>query len=55
MFRRTQSILRRPSAASSGVKRSVFIDDLVFSIAMDRVKVQDLGKLGKDLADIKLL
>ena len=43
------------SQASSGVKRSVFIDDLVFSIAMDRVKVQDLGKLGKDLADIKLL
>jgi hypothetical protein len=43
------------SEASSGVKRSVFIDDLVFSIAMDRVKVQKLETLGKDLADIRLL
>ena len=43
------------SQANSGVKRSVFIDDLVFSIAMDRIKVQKLEKLGKDLADIRLL
>ncbi len=43
------------SQASSGVKRSVFIDDLVFSIAIDRVKVQKLQALGKDLADIRLL
>ncbi len=43
------------SQATSGVKRSVFIDDLVFSIAMDRVKVQKLQALGKDLADIRLL
>ncbi len=43
------------SHANSGVKRSVFIDDLVFSIAMDRVKVQKLQQLGKDLADIRLL
>ena len=43
------------SQATSGVKRSVFIDDLVFSIAMDRVKVQKLKALGKDLADIRLL
>ena len=43
------------SAATSGVKRSLFIDDLVFSIALDRVKVQQLQALGKDLADIRLL
>lgn len=42
------------SQATSGVKRSVFIDDEVFSIAMDRVKVQNLKTLGTDLADIRL-
>jgi hypothetical protein len=43
------------SNATSGVKRSVFVDDLVFSIATDRVKVQSLQTLGRDLADIRLL
>lgn len=43
------------SQATSDVKRSLFIDDLVFSIAMDRIKVQKLKSLGKDLADIRLL
>ena len=43
------------SGATSAVKRSLFIDDLVFSIADDRMKVQKLQTLGKDLADIRLL
>jgi hypothetical protein len=42
------------SSASSQVKRSVFLDDLVFSIATDRVKVQRLGRLGTDVSDIAL-
>jgi hypothetical protein len=43
------------SQASSAVKRSIFLDDLVFSIATDRMKVQRLPKLGEDVADIRLL
>ena len=39
------------SHANSLVKRSVFLDDLVYSIAPDRVKVQRMSKLGQDLAD----
>jgi hypothetical protein len=42
------------SHARSAVKRSVFLDDLVYSIADDRVKVQRLDKLGVDLADLSL-
>ncbi len=42
------------SRASSAVKRSVFLDDLVYSIATDRVKVQRLGALGKDVADLPM-
>ena len=38
--------------ASSTVKRSVFLDDLVYSIAEDRVKVQNLNRLGTDVADM---
>ncbi len=40
--------------ATSAVKRSVFLDELVYSIAPDRIKVQKLGALGTDLADIAL-
>jgi hypothetical protein len=43
------------SQARSAVKRSVFIDDLVFSIATDRMKVQRLAKLGADVADFWLM
>jgi hypothetical protein len=43
------------SQAGSAVKRSIFMDDLVFSIATDRMKVQRLPKLGQDVADIRLL
>jgi len=43
------------SNANSAVKRSVFLDDLVYSIATDRVKVQRLGRLGVDLADLSLM
>jgi hypothetical protein len=42
------------SNASSAVKRSVFLDDLVYSIASDRLKVQELAHLGTDVADISL-
>jgi hypothetical protein len=40
--------------ASSAVRRSLFLDDFVYSIARDRVKVQRLDALGKDVADIAL-
>ncbi|MCC6903944.1 MAG: beta-propeller domain-containing protein [Polyangiaceae bacterium] len=40
------------SNAASAVKRSVFLDDLVYSVAMDRVKVQRMSRFGEDLADI---
>jgi len=36
------------------VKRSIFLDDLVYSVATDRIKVQRLNKLGKDVADLAL-
>jgi hypothetical protein len=36
------------------VKRSVFLDDLVYSIAGDRLKVQRLNHFGTDVADIAL-
>jgi len=42
------------SSGRSTVKRSVFLDDLVYSIATDRAKVQRLGHLGTDVADIPL-
>ncbi len=42
------------SQAGSAVKRSIFLDDLVYSIAMDRAKVQKLGELGRDVADVPL-
>ena len=42
------------SNATSAVKRSVFLDDLVYSIATDRVKVQRLGALGRDEADLPM-
>jgi hypothetical protein len=43
------------SAANSAVKRSVFLDDLVYSIANDRAKVQKIDRLGEDVADIALM
>ncbi len=43
------------SSATSTVKRSIFLDDLVYSMAMDRVKVQRLGAFGRDVADLTLL
>ncbi len=42
------------SNATSAVKRSLFVDDLVYSIAADRLKVQRLGHFGSDVADIAL-
>jgi hypothetical protein len=43
------------SQAQSLVKRSVFLDDLVYSIATDRLKVQRMTSFGNDLADIPLM
>ncbi len=43
------------SSATSSVKRSVFLDDLVYSIAPDRVKVQRMTRFGQDVADLSLL
>ncbi len=40
--------------ATSHVKRSIFMDDLVFSIATDRMKVQRLDRLGQDVGDVPL-
>jgi hypothetical protein len=42
------------SSGGSAVKRSVFLDDLVYSMASDRVKVQRMGHFGVDLADLSL-
>jgi uncharacterized secreted protein with C-terminal beta-propeller domain len=42
------------SNATSHVKRSIFMDDLVFSIATDHMKVQRLDHLGQDVSDISL-
>ena len=42
------------SNARSAVKRSIFLDDLVYSIADDRVKVQRMDKLGIDIADLRV-
>ncbi len=42
------------SSADSVVKRSIFMDDLVYSVATDRMKVQSLLRLGTDVADIGL-
>jgi hypothetical protein len=42
------------SNANSAVKRSLFLDELVYSIASDRLKVQRLGHFGADVADIAL-
>ncbi|MBI5532837.1 MAG: beta-propeller domain-containing protein [Deltaproteobacteria bacterium] len=43
------------SHSNSVVQRSVFLDELVYSIATDRLKVQRMGQLGSDLASIALL
>ena len=43
------------SQAQSLVQRSVFLDELVYSIARDRAKVQKLGAFGTDIADIALM
>jgi hypothetical protein len=42
------------SSAGSAVKRSIFMDDLVFSIATDRMKVQRMNRFGDDLVNIAL-
>ena len=42
------------SKGGSAVKRSVFLDDLVYSITSDHVKVQRMGHFGEDLADLSL-
>jgi hypothetical protein len=41
--------------AHSAVKRSIFLDDLVYSIADDRAKVQRMSAFGTDIANIPLM
>ncbi len=43
------------SNAKSTVKRSVFLDDLVYSVATDKAKVQKLGQLGTDVASLSFV
>lgn len=40
--------------ASSVVQRSIFMDDFVYSIAQDVIRVQNIDALGKDVAAVKL-
>jgi hypothetical protein len=40
--------------ANSQVKRSIFLDDFVYSIATDRLKVQRIDHFGLDVADVRL-
>ncbi len=40
--------------SGSVVRRSIFMDELVFSVATDRMLVQNLEQLGRDVADIAL-
>ena len=40
--------------ASSEVKRSVIMDDFIYSISARRVKVNGLGNLASDIAEISL-
>jgi len=42
------------ASSTSVVKRSVFLDDLVYSIAENRAKVQRIDRLGFDVADLQL-
>lgn len=40
--------------ANSEVRRSIFMDDFVYSISSSRIKVNQLGYLSQDLADIPI-
>ncbi len=41
--------------SNSIVKRSVFMEDFVYSVAPTRIKIQDLDALGEDLVDLNLI
>ncbi len=41
--------------SSSVVKRSIFMDDYVYSVALDRIKTASLDNLGEDVSTIYLL
>lgn len=43
------------SNAQSVVKRSLFLDDLVYSVAQERARVQKLSALGTDVASLSLV
>ena len=43
------------SNANSAVKRSIFLDDLVYSISGDAAKVQRMGHFGTNVASLSLL
>ena len=40
---------------NSAVERSIFMDDYVYSVALDKIKVDDVNSLGEDVAVIDLL
>jgi hypothetical protein len=42
------------AGATTGVKRSVIMDDFVYSIASDMVRVQSLAALGTDIASVSI-
>ncbi len=42
------------SNASTEVKRSIFMDDWVFSVSERRIKVNRLSSLGADVAEVSL-
>ncbi len=52
--RRAPSCTTWWAEATSHVKRSIFMDDLKFSIATDRMKLQRLDRLGQDVGDVPL-
>jgi hypothetical protein len=41
--------------SNSVVKRSIFMDDFVYSVALDQIKIQHLGNLGQDVATVGLV
>jgi hypothetical protein len=40
--------------AGTEVKRSVFMDDFVYSVSPSRIKIENLGNMGTDVAEVKL-
>jgi hypothetical protein len=41
--------------SNSVVKRSIFMDDFVYSVALDQIKIQNVEALGQDVATVNLV